>query len=145
MIYNRHFSPRTYHVQGENISISLSPFDTPIMASFNIEKYIIETTNDYICHNTTFMFLRVSVHSVANINNETCNNSVYTLYFPISPDTVNIIDSIKNETIKLRQYLLKNTHRKYTDLRGNSILLAHGIIESYEDEIRYLTQAFNLI
>lgn len=130
-------------MQGKNIGISLSPFDTPIIASFSIEKYIIETKNDYVCHNTTFMFLRVSAHNDMSINHN--NNKVYTLYFPISPATTDIIDSIKNETIKLRQYLVKNIHRKYTDLYGNEILLAHGIIDSHEDEIRYLTKVFNLI
>lgn len=135
-LYNKYFPKRTYSVQGENIGISLSPFYTPIIASFSIEKYIIETKNDYVCHNTTFMFLTVSAHNAIK---------VYTLCFPISPATTDIIDSIKNETIKLRQYLVKNIHRKYTDLYGNEILLAHGIIDSHEDEIRYLTQVFNLI
>ena len=141
-LYNKYFPKRTYSVQGENIGISLSPFDTPIIASFSIEKYIIETKNGYVCHNTTFMFLRVAAHNDMSIN---ISNKVYTLYFPISPATTDIIDSIKKETIKLRQYLAKNIHRKHTDLYGNEILLAHGIIDSHEDEIRYLTQVFNLI
>lgn len=135
-LYNKYFPKRTYSVQGENIGISLSPFYTPIIASFSIEKYIIETKHDYVCHNTTFMFLTVSAHNAIK---------VYTLHFPISPESSDIIDSIKKETIKLRQYLAKNIHRKHTDLYGNEILLAHGIIDSHEDEIRYLTQAFNLI
>lgn len=135
-LYNKYFPKRTYSVQGENIGISLSPFDTPIIASFSIEKYIIETKNDYVCHNTTFMFLTVSAHNAIK---------VYTLCFPISPESSDIIDSIKKETIKLRQYLAKNIHRKHTDLYGNEILLAHGIIDSHEDEIRYLTKVFNLI
>lgn len=135
-LYNKYFPKRTYSVQGENIGISLSPFYTPIIASFSIEKYIIETKNAYVCHNTTFMFLTVSAHNAIK---------VYTIHFPISPESADIIDSIKKETIKLRQYLAKNIHRKYTDLYGNEILLAHGIIDSHEDEIRYLTKVFNLI
>ena len=145
-LYNKFFPKRTYSVQGENIGISLSPFYTPIIASFSIEKYIIETKNGYVCHNTTFMFLTVSAHNAINFDiNNNNDNKVYTLHFPISPATTDIIDSIKKETIKLRQYLAKNIHRKHTDLYGNEILLAHGIIDSHEDEIRYLTQVFNLI